>query len=87
MAHLKVYCLSWHRHEFTVVYLEAFASVYLRMPVCWGRTLRRLASSYRSFEVSCCHHYKERNFRSKRRTPRSNVTTRTTGVFSFAFTL
>ena len=83
----KVYCLSWHRHDFTVVYLEAFTAGWLGMPVFWGLTLRRLASSSWSFEGSCRHHYKERNFRSKRRTPRSNVTTRTTDVFNFAFTL
>ena len=83
----KVYCLSWHRHDFTVVYLEALVAVQLGMTVFWNLTLRRLASSYRRFEGPCCHHYKERNFRSKRRTPRSNVTTRTTGVFNFAFTL
>jgi hypothetical protein len=23
----NMYCLSWHRHEFTVVYLETFAAV------------------------------------------------------------
>ena len=87
VSQFKVYCLSLYRHDFTFVYLEAFATVQLAIPIFWDLTLGRLANSYRSSEGPCCRHYKERIFLSRCRTPRSNITTRTTGVFNFAFTL
>jgi len=47
----KVYCLGWHRHDFTFVYLENFATMQLGMLVVWDFTLRRwtvhsMASAY-----------------------------------------